>query len=100
MSRIFVEEDEANNHEADNGTTINLEQLKIHKTYTEALNQFLEPNQKQPRAISEIFRKKKPKPPQEEEAHQKDSQELPKEQQQQQEQQPQQQQMDEEKQET
>lgn len=76
MSRIFVEEDAAKNHEnTDNGMAIDLEQLKINKTYTEALNQFLEPNQKPPRAISDIFRKKKPRPQQDEEPHQSDSQE-------------------------
>lgn len=58
MSRIFVEEDAASNMEtsATEGLDGDMEQLKITKTYTEALNQFLEPDQMQPRQIDEIPR--------------------------------------------
>lgn len=58
MSRIFVEEDAANSAEADatKGIDGDLEQLKITKSYTEALNQFLQPDQMQPRQIDEIPR--------------------------------------------
>lgn len=42
MCRIFVEEDIANTVDvAENGLSVDLDQLKINKTYKDALNQFL-----------------------------------------------------------
>lgn len=43
MSRIFVEEDVANNVQVvEHGLKTDLEQLKINKTYKDALDQFLQ----------------------------------------------------------
>lgn len=46
MTRIFVEEEIASSVEvAQNGLSKDLDQLKIDKTYKDALNQFLQPDQ-------------------------------------------------------
>lgn len=46
MSRIFVEEDAANNVEVvEHAVTVDPEQLKVNKTYKDALNQFLQADQ-------------------------------------------------------